>query len=179
MSPFDAAAETHGSISTPRGARKVAVGEEEACSSPSFSTSMTSTGYDDMCSTSPGTVTFQEEDQYRMIPSRDSLSEEEIAAVWMTPEDFQRIARHCRKVIMIMDSNPTKKYRARGLECHTRQGITAKHLHRSNAIQTVLSEQFCGSSWEIIAQAYNAASAVSQVKAYMVALRDRKETDSQ
>jgi hypothetical protein len=122
-------------------------------------------------------VVFDNEVQCNIIPScKHHISEEERADVWMTPDDFKRIAQKCCKIVKILETG--KGCRSRGLESHTRQGAIAKQLTRSNSIQTVLFEQSQGSSSDVIARAYHAATSSSQLWACTVALKDQKVAES-
>ena len=76
-----------------------------------------------------------------------------------------------------------KKYCARGLERHTTAGAATKEKNRRFVINAVLDEQMI--QWEngifdedAIAELYSSASFASQMKAYVVGLRDHRATES-
>jgi len=122
-------------------------------------------------------VTFQETVRCNRIPANCSLSREEREAVWMTRNEMEIIAEECCRIIMVMESN-NEQYPSRGLESYTRQGSIAKHRNRSSALRIVLSLQSRGLSSEVMAQAYQTASSIPQLRAYTVGLRDQIEAES-
>jgi hypothetical protein len=121
-------------------------------------------------------VVFRQEVHCKLIPSAKDLDEAERHEIWMTADAFSKIARNCAKIVRMMDMN--NKYCSRGLESRTRQGVISKNLNRMKAIRTVLSEQSRGSSPELIARAYHAASSSSQIWACVVALKDQRTAES-
>jgi len=121
-----------GWISTPRDTNNESRKKDKDLSLHSLST-VASTATDITCSSSyvvestKRRVIFQERVRWRRIPTKDSLSPEERAAVWMTIDEFKTIAKTCRECIRFMENNP-KQYRSRGLESRTRHGSIAKRL---------------------------------------------------
>lgn len=121
-------------------------------------------------------VVFRQDVHCKLIPSAKDLDEAERHEIWMTADAFSKIARNCAKIVRMMDMN--NKYCSRGLESRTRQGAITKNHNRMKAIRTVLSEQSRGSSPEVIAKAYHAASSSSQLWACVVALKDQRTAES-
>ena len=79
-------------------------------------------------------VRFASHDKVRTIPHINDLSDEEVDAVWMHPDEFRAIRRECQSIILFIehgDCDVTDDIEIRGLEHHMlKQKLEAQALQQ-------------------------------------------------
>lgn len=131
-------------------------------------------------------VSIDERVQVRTTIALHEMSQEEIDAVWYSPEEFHQITESCCKQIIKLNRGETlkdKKYCARGLESHIHIRSIGKSMNRRLAYQVVFDEQ--ERQWqkgshndEVMSRVYLAASSSSCLWANVIGLADQKEADN-
>ena len=131
-------------------------------------------------------VAFDQRVHVRTTIACHEMSQQEIDAVWYSPQEFQAITESCCKQIIKLSRGETlkdKKYCARGLESHTHIRSLAKSMNRKLAHQVVFDEQERQAQQgihndEALSQVYLAASSGSCMWANVIGLEDQKEADN-
>jgi hypothetical protein len=124
-------------------------------------------------------VNFAPYDQVFEIPHIDDLSDDEVANVWMSPEDGSKIRQECQSIVVMMNNEceNLKDVETRGLEQHamayTEQCKAIKYLlyEAVNRIQSFQEEKGVEVS-HLIAELCQKISAVSVTTAQRTATRD-------
>ena len=146
--------------------------------------------FDDIKSLAPSeqkavkSVRFARHDRVRKIPHIDDLTDDEIDAVWMHPEDFKDIRKECKTIILVLEHDPdlVEGIEIRGLEQHM--------LHQKNQAQATQKllydtvhrlQKFADDSGmdvsDMIASMCNKISSEPEAYARQTALKDEEQVE--
>mmetsp|Transcript_29032 Transcript_29032/g.70115 ORF Transcript_29032/g.70115 Transcript_29032/m.70115 type:complete len:223 (+) Transcript_29032:264-932(+) len=131
----------------------------------------------------PRRVKFSDKARVRKIPHHSSLTEEQIADMWISKEDYKALRKDCAQRIRFLDKVKLKHpneapFCTRGLLGHTSAARAKKNAYRDvmyDALAQALEKEMESGLDEALSEICRICSAPSVKTAHMQGLRDARD----